>query len=151
VSAATNVLTVQVQGRPQPQGSKTVRRGRALEANPHSRSWRELVATTARRTAETEGFKTCTGPVVIQAVFRFAGPASGQPLRRTFPYTSATPDVDKLLRAVLDALQGADVLLNDCQVVASTGLKKYVNSAEEEGVTLQVHMVTSLAELAAYQ
>ncbi len=71
------VLTVQVQGRPRPQGSKTVRRGRALEANPHTRAWRDLVVDAVRLIAQEEGFGTCTGPVAVHAGFQFLRPSSG--------------------------------------------------------------------------
>lgn len=149
--SSQGALTVEVQGRPRPQGSKTVRRGRALEANPHSRSWRELVAMAARRGAEDKDCDPFTGPVLVHAVFRFARPRTGSPLRRAVPYTSATPDLDKLLRAALDALQVAGVLCNDCQVVAVSSTKKYVDTPEEEGLSLRVQPVDSVAELAAYE
>jgi crossover junction endodeoxyribonuclease RusA len=116
-----------VLGEPQPQGSKTViqqkgRRPRMIEDNPMTEPWRHTVA--ARATAAMNGRQLRTGPLRLRATFVFARPAShfgtgrneGR-LKASAPlYVRKRPDVDKLLRAIGDALTGI-VFRDDAQIV----------------------------------
>lgn len=60
------------------------------------------------------------GPVVVDVSFVRAKKKSAPKSYR--PYVTTSPDVDKMLRSVLDGLQGF-AYLNDSQVVRATGEK----------------------------
>jgi Holliday junction resolvase RusA-like endonuclease len=112
-----------VAGTPAPQGSKRflgVRGGHAVlvESSRALGSWRADV-----RAAFT-GAGTIAGPVVVEVVFRLPRPASVSVKRRPLP--TVRPDVDKLCRAVLDALTSAGVYGDDAQVVRLVASKEYV-------------------------
>lgn len=93
-----------------------------IEDNPMTEPWRATVA--ARATAAMNGRELRTGPLRLRATFVFARPAShfgtgrneGR-LKASAPlYVRKRPDVDKLLRAIGDALTGI-VFRDDAQIV----------------------------------
>lgn len=131
-------VELDVTGRPRPQGSKTSRAGRVLDANPQSRRWRDIVVAEARAQMANQGLQRIVGPVRVEATFRFLRPTTAVGLRAAWPFTTATPDLDKLTRAVLDGLQQAGVIRNDCQVVELASKKRHVLDHEEEGVSVAV-------------
>lgn len=115
-----------VPGIPVPQGSKTPW---GSEANPHVKTWRETVARFAHE-ALPRG--PLFGPVRVAVVFVFPRPKGhfrtgkyeGQ-LRPTAPeWHTSTPDLDKLQRALGDALKGV-VLTDDSQIAAWDTRKLY--------------------------
>jgi Holliday junction resolvase RusA-like endonuclease len=124
-----------VLGLPQPQGSKTVvqqkgRRPRAIEDNPLTVPWRATVAAAAQ--AAMNGRQLRSGPLRMRVVFVFPRPAAhfgtgrnhGK-LKASAPlYCRTRPDVDKLLRAIGDALTGL-VFRDDAQVVIVSAEKHY--------------------------
>jgi len=92
------------------------------------RSWRQDVASQAR----DAGCAPLDGPMHVRATFRFLRPASVTPKKRPLP--SVKPDLDKLLRSVLDALTGV-AFKDDAQVVAVDVVKVY---GAEPGLTCWV-------------
>ncbi len=113
-----------VAGVPQPQGSKTayVRGGRAVvvDKNPALlKPWREAVS---RAAAEKWADRTAfTGAVRVEAAFVLARPAS---VKREYPHVR--PDLDKLLRALLDGItDSGEVWSDDSQVVEVVSSKAY--------------------------
>ena len=70
------------------------------------------------------------GPVSIYLQFNLLKPKSA---KRDHPYVR--PDIDKLSRAVLDALSGV-VYADDKQVVKLTASKHYVKHPADEGVRI---------------
>jgi crossover junction endodeoxyribonuclease RusA len=134
-----DAVTFQVLGEPQPQGSKTafvrthpngdpvrmaggrimcgVRDANAARLKP----WRKAVAHAARTVMGPRA--PLLGPLVVEATFTMAKPASAPKRRRVWPDTR--PDVDKLLRALLDGLTDGGVYADDGQVVAALAFKAY--------------------------
>lgn len=106
-----------VKGKPVPQGSmKFIRPGVMI----HSRAadlavWRADIA----RNAELSGFKPVTGGFKIEINFVFIKPKSAN---RPFP--TVAPDLDKLIRAVLDGLTGV-AYEDDSQVILIQASKTY--------------------------
>jgi crossover junction endodeoxyribonuclease RusA len=97
-----------VPGRPRPQGDLKI--GRVLAGHPvrlyHPpalKEWRRVVGLLARK----EIAEPLTGPVAMDIAFVFLGNRPG-------PHTQ-TPDIDKVLRAILDALTGI-AYTDDAQV-----------------------------------
>lgn len=119
-----------VKGRPIPQGSmKFVRPGVMI----HSRSqdlalWRADIA----RNAELFGFKPVSSAVKVELDFIMARPKSA---KRAFP--SVKPDLDKLIRAVLDGLTGV-VYEDDSQVILIQSSKTY---GEKQGVWIGIEQI----------
>jgi crossover junction endodeoxyribonuclease RusA len=106
-----------VKGKPVPQGSmKFIRPGVMI----HSRAadlavWRADIA----RNAELFGFKPVSGGVKVEIDFIFIRPKSAN---RPFP--TVAPDLDKLIRAVLDGLTGV-AYEDDSQVILIQATKTY--------------------------
>jgi Holliday junction resolvase RusA-like endonuclease len=123
------VLEFVVAGIPAPQGSKRVfvRGGRVslVESCARVKPYRALVSLAASQ-ARTEA--PTQQPVGIAIAFVFVRPKShytskGE-LRAGAPSFPGKPDVDKLCRAVLDALTGI-LYHDDAQVVSLSATKRY--------------------------
>jgi crossover junction endodeoxyribonuclease RusA len=123
-------LAITILGEPAPQGSKT-RAGTGMrEANPATAPWRATV--TAAASEAMTGRLPLVGPLEIRAVFVFPRPAShwgtGRNIQRLKPsapaYRSSKPDLDKLLRAIGDALTGI-AFRDDAQLVIVRAEKHY--------------------------
>src|SRR5262245_5562628 len=113
-------------GVPVPQGSKMPYGG---EANPHLSPWRSTVA---EKAAEATN-EPLLGPVEVTAEFVFPRPKghfrtgrrAGE-LKDSAPYWhTIKPDLDKLMRAIGDALSGT-VLHDDSQIATWMVCKRYV-------------------------
>jgi Holliday junction resolvase RusA-like endonuclease len=128
-------LTIQVEGRPAPQGSKHLGgAGQLLEQSPHLAAWRQAVKLAAWRAFKGAGIDPAhlpvfgpNVPVIIEQCTFFVGAdqcrgdATAEPV--------GTPDIDKLLRSTLDALGGqrqgsARLFADDAQVVRIEKLSK---------------------------
>ena len=121
-----------VDGNPTPQGSKTayVRGGRAVlvEANKKLPAWREAVTLAARlamhNTEQVEPFDT---PLRIAVTFFMPKPA--KPKWSIFP--ASKPDLDKLIRGVLDSLTKAGTIKDDALVVEILAKKLWVGETTD--------------------
>ena len=118
-------------GEPVPQGSLRafVRDGRpVITYGPRAvalGTWRGLVAAGALDVLGATA--PATGPVAVRLGFRFRRPATHYGARGLLPRFAANypgPDLDKLTRAVLDALSGI-AYRDDRQVVAVRASKRY--------------------------
>lgn len=127
-------VTFDVIGLPAPQGSKTayVRGGRAVIVDGSSKSgrekhaqWRADVCDAAKLALLARGGEQFCGPVEVQIRFWMPLPASDQ--HRTLH--STTPDLDKLVRAVGDALVNAGLLKDDSLIWSMLAQKAYAQSA----------------------
>ena len=124
-------LVIVVPGIAQPAGSKRsfIVRGKngrpdraaTVDANPKQKSWQRLVRECAEEACA--GRNVLLGPVELSAVFMLQRPKShygsgrnAGTIKATAPYYVATrPDLDKLMRAIGDALTGV-VWRDDAQV-----------------------------------
>lgn len=130
-----SLISFQVHGLPVPQGSTRawVVNGKPIITSTAKglSSWRRLVADVAQRFAPNEPWN---GPVGIELRFGMPKPKSAPKKRRTWP--DKRPDLDKLTRAVLDALTYV-VFSDDSQVVSINATKDY----GPPGVTVEVRRV----------
>ena len=107
-----------------------------VESSKYVKPWRELVATECRQ--HFRSFPT-DAPVVVHLEFVFARPAShlkvDGSLRKNKPLAHVyRPDLDKLVRAILDAITGV-VIVDDSQVVEIRA-EKYWSQEDGEGVRI---------------
>lgn len=107
---------------------KVVGRGRVVEDNPRLGPWRNAVTRVAR--SAWRGCQPLDGPVAVQLAFVLPLPASAPKSwasrpRWATPYRRGTGDVDKLSRAVLDALTRARVWADDAQVTRLGAVKVF--------------------------
>ena len=144
--ASTEPVTLEVFGIPQPQGSKTgyynkhtkrvvIVEGRRPEARANFASWRQGIADAAQREQEEHELALCDQPCRITIAFRLPRPKSA-PKRRTQP--DRKPDIDKLARAVLDALTGT-LITDDARVCALIVTKTFAGERPPGAtITLEV-------------
>ena len=129
----TFLLACIIPGTPQQQGSKrSLGAGRPfIEANRNLAPWRADAI--AYLQAEWRGRGPITEPVSVDVAFDFARPAShygtgrnAGVLKPSAPSAKATaPDLDKLCRALGDALTQAGVLRDDALIAQWTAAKLY--------------------------
>jgi Holliday junction resolvase RusA-like endonuclease len=110
------VINFFVDGLPVPQGSMKVINGRVIHnKGSELAAWRSAVALTARQ----YGARPLTDPIEIRIKFYMPKPRT---VKRQYP--SVAPDLDKLIRAVLDGLT-AIAYVDDGQVVLIAAQKAY--------------------------
>lgn len=131
-------------GRAVPQGSKkfvgTTPSGRPLmrESSPDHRSWRTQVTEAALAT----DVRKMSGPIKVEMRFMVRRPKShfgtgknAEVLKASAPHwVVSMPDLDKLVRAILDAMTDAGCWGDDCEVAALEARKVYARHGELPGV-----------------
>lgn len=125
-------------GRPVPQGSKNVYRGRLVEASKDLKPWRAAIAAAVWETWMLTGDeRPFTDPVVIKATFILPKPKTVKRLLPTVP-----PDLDKLQRALGDALSiDSQALQDDSFIVGWRTNKIYAQDPQDAGVRVSVRAV----------
>lgn len=137
-----NAFTFEVRGmEPATQGSKrALGNGIMIETNKRLKPWRLLLADAALSTAQP----LSPYPVSISITFCFLRPKSH--FTRSGTLTRSAPtyltskqkgDIDKLSRAVLDALTGT-LLHDDSQVVQLSAEKRYATPSEHPGAIITI-------------
>jgi crossover junction endodeoxyribonuclease RusA len=126
-----------VDGIAQPKGSTkmvpTEYRGTVItSANPKLKAWEEDVAWTAQHAMIVGQIAQFTGPVALHATFFLPRPKS---VPAHVEHDIKKPDLDKLLRAVNDALSGV-AYVDDNQVVDCHGYKRYAVFEPHASITV---------------
>ncbi|APU20919.1 RusA family crossover junction endodeoxyribonuclease [Actinoalloteichus sp. GBA129-24] len=134
--------SVFVAGHPAPQGSKRhVGRGILVESSKAVKPWRESI-----RWAASGMTRHGAGePVAVDLEFVMPRPTS-TPKRRTPPAVKR-PDLDKLVRAVFDALTSAGTIADDSQATELRARKRLAELDEIPGVHIRVMSANANAEL----
>jgi Holliday junction resolvase RusA-like endonuclease len=133
-----------VAGEPQPKGStrsfyvKKLERVVTTTTNKNTKQWQLRIATEAQRANESRGisfYKPDKGyGYEVEAMFLFIRPKS---LPKKVRSNTKRPDLDKLVRALLDGL--ADILLpDDSQVVSIKASKRYIQHGETPGAEIRL-------------
>ena len=139
-------LTLTIPGPARGQGSKRhVGGGRMIEQSRHLPAWRKTVAAAAHNAAAKDGWTLTTGPCWLElAVYverpltHYVGRDRGNDLRDDAPeHCTRTPDLDKVLRAVCDALTKI-LWADDKQVVGMTANRFWADDGDIPGVTIEV-------------
>ena len=127
-------LTITVFGRPAPQGSKRyvggnrAQGGRFIEASKYLPAWRKAITAAAIAEIENGSWAKSIEPIEIEVIFYLERPATVSVAKRPWPIKP--PDLDKLLRGVLDGMTDAGVWDDDGQVVKITAWKVYADTRE---------------------
>jgi crossover junction endodeoxyribonuclease RusA len=131
------MITFTVTGHPEPQGStrafmpKGARFPVVTSDNPSLKQWRHLVAYTAQQ--HTAG-GPLYGGVHVTLAFTLQRPKS---LPKSTRQHLKKPDIDKLARAILDALTGI-LFPDDSEVVRLEVTKRYAALDAAPGVTITI-------------
>jgi crossover junction endodeoxyribonuclease RusA len=137
-------LALFVPGRPAPQGSKRhVGNGILVESSKALAPWRTTVAWHAAQAAT----QLLDGPIAVEVQFVMPRPTS-LPKRKPTPPHVKRPDVDKLIRAILDALSGV-IWHDDSQVVDLHPTKRYAELNEQPGAHIHVRSLAAVTESGA--
>jgi Holliday junction resolvase RusA-like endonuclease len=143
-------LTIDVTGTPAPQGSHrgfvNPKSGRVIitQDNKKTKPWRQDVVAAAHNTVAEHPWDVPTGPVSVGITFHIARPRyhyrtgkHANELRHNAPaYVDKKPDLDKLVRATLDALTTSAVIKDDAQVATLEVSKRYTTGATGARITI---------------
>lgn len=144
-------MQFKVVGTPAPQGSKRAftnkktGRARVVEASSKVKPWRADVRAAAEAAIEGDPGELWEAPVSVSLKFYMPRPKShygsgrnAGVVKESAPlFPASIPDVDKLARAVLDALTGV-VFADDKTVVRLSASKLYATSRPGLSVTASV-------------
>lgn len=117
-----------VHGKPIGQGSMRHVGGGRLIHSAALTAWRETVV----KALQQEDLDTITGPVGVRMTFTI--PLIKKPTHH-LPITRSSYDLDKLVRAIGDALTIAQVIEDDSRIVTLVAYKRY---GEEPGVRIDL-------------
>ena len=113
-------------GSPVPQGSfRHVGNGRIISANPKLNTWRDSIAT---QIALQTHHRLIDGSIRLELVFTLPRPKSVPTSLRATP--TVKPDLDKLVRAVMDAIsleRYCQIIKDDSQVTDLHAAKRYAD------------------------
>jgi crossover junction endodeoxyribonuclease RusA len=118
-----------VPGHPRPKGSYRAvnvpgfEYTKIVNTNPKTKAWERIVSAVSA----TEASQPWGGPVAVRLKFYMPRPNS---VKRRYP--AAHPDIDKLGRAVLDALTG--IVYTDDKQVVRLDLSKHYDDEHPSGV-----------------
>lgn len=129
-------LSVFVPGHPAPQGSKRhVGNGVMIESSKNVKPWRSDI-----RSALIDGagqprwhFESAVHVVMI-----FIMPRPKSTPKRTTPAATKKPDLDKLVRAVFDAITSSGMWQDDSQVISFQAGKRIAEIGETSGLDLTI-------------
>lgn len=149
VAQTSTLIAFYCTGEPQTQGSiRTFHRwredGRCLVSSTHDnvrlKEWRALVSTAAKRAMKQR--MPLTGPVEVVLTFWFRPPKTVKV--GPWVFTRGRHDIDKTIRAVLDAMTDAAVWLDDGQVARVIAEKRYIGpgTGVDHGVAVAVTELT---------
>ncbi len=130
------MIEVFIPGAPKPQGSKRhVGRGIMVESCKEVRPWRESIR--ARLiTEDGQPIERFDGAVACSLEFVLPRPKSTP--KRSTPDAVKKPDIDKLSRAVLDAIKSAGVIIDDSYVVDMHPRKRLAELGEAPGLRIRL-------------
>jgi len=130
-------MEIRIYGDPAPQGSKRVFNGRIVEASGNKlKIWRKAIAAACQNKV-TEEHSLLLGPVRVEVEFYLPRPVSVTIKKRALPIVP--PDLDKLLRGLLDGIGQSEVIWgDDSQVVQIDAVKLYADETEP-GATVTIY------------
>ena len=131
---------IHVTGIAAPQGSKRhVGNGVMIESSKDVKGWRDAISAECRIWLASHPAEPIDAPVHVCIDFAFPKPKS-DPHRH---WHAVNPDLDKLARAVLDALVKGAVLKDDSRVAILQARKAYCTDGEPAGARITVESLAN--------
>lgn len=135
-----------IPGTPQQQGSKRHIGPRSIEANPNLAPWRADALHYLQQAMTAQLVTQFVGPVEVHARFYYGRPLShygtgrnASLLKRGAPgFKASAPDLDKLCRALGDALTLAGVVRDDALIVIWSATKEWDDRPYVQGSVREV-------------
>jgi Holliday junction resolvase RusA-like endonuclease len=125
-------VSFSVSGDPASQGSHAIMNGRIVQVNSKKhKAWRTAIVNEVIATLPAD-WEPIDGPCELIVMFYLGKPAT---VKRSAP--SVAPDLDKLVRAVGDALAIAGVYTDDSRITRISARKLYAQGIEP-GATITV-------------
>lgn len=137
-----------VHGQPIPQGSINVFGGRAVPVNSKKlREWRNQIVETAEPHIPHNWDNQL--PVIVTVIFHFQRPpshltTSGTLTKRAPRNMINRPDLDKLIRAVGDALTDAGIVHDDSRILEWHATKTYTTESSRMNLLVAQSTATGL-------
>lgn len=129
-------LKIFVPGIPASKGSMSISRsGHMYPADKKLKKWSRDISLISKSKSHDE---PTDGPVSVTLSFYFSKKTNNQ----WTEYTKK-PDIDKISRAVLDALTGI-IYIDDCQVYHLEAKKLYAEFGHEPGVVIEIRPATQI-------
>lgn len=150
VTAKPEVIHLKFLGEPAPQGSKQVSRwGSLREVSTKIQPWRASVqyacAEQFKGEPIAEAVELDVTFILPRAKNHYGTGRNATKLKDSAPtHHTKTPDLDKLLRGVLDPMTvkcGGNVLIDDSCVVTLNGKKRYASAGESSGALVAIRIV----------
>jgi len=129
-------MEIRIYGDPAPQGSKRVFNGRVVEAAGQKlKIWRKAIAAACQNLV-TEEHSLLLGPVRVEVEFYLPRPASVTQKKRPLPI--GPPDLDKLLRGLLDGIGQSEVIWGDDSQIVEISARKFYADDRETGAVIRI-------------
>jgi Holliday junction resolvase RusA-like endonuclease len=133
-------FTISVTGDPASQGSHAIMNGRIVQVNSKKhKAWRTAIVQACIESLPAD-WVPLDEPVELIVNFYMSKPAS---VKRSLP--SVSPDLDKLIRSVGDALAIGGVYADDSRIVRISARKLYAQGIEP-GATIEVRAIRHAEE-----
>lgn len=128
------IVRIVVRGIPASQGSKRhVGNGIMVESSRAVGPWREAVRAETQRAMN--GQPPIKGALLVDVGFALPRPKS---LAKRIRYPSKRPDLDKLVRAVLDGVTAGGAWADDAQVAQLFARKSYADPEGSPGCVIRI-------------
>jgi Holliday junction resolvase RusA-like endonuclease len=128
------VITLDVYGRPTPQGSKRVFNGRIVEAqSANLKKWRAAIEEACQPYANQN---IHLGPIRLEVDFFLERPKTVKVKDRPLPIVP--PDLDKLLRGVGDGIGQSGVIWGDDSQIVEISARKFYADDRETGAVIRI-------------
>lgn len=132
----TEEINIFIAGSPAPQGSKRhVGGGVMIESCKALKPWRESIRYALRG---ADGRPCHHFDQAVSCALEFILPRPKTAPKRSTPAAVKKPDVDKLTRAVFDAITSACVIRDDSQIIEVYSRKRLAQIGETPGLRLRL-------------
>jgi crossover junction endodeoxyribonuclease RusA len=130
------MIDIFIPGHPAPQGSKRhVGGGVMVESSKEVKPWRESIRC-ALITEVGQPVQRLAGAVTCELEFVLRRPKSAP--KRSTPPALKKPDIDKLCRAVLDAVTSSGVIEDDSRIINLHATKRFADQDCVPGLRLRL-------------
>ena len=130
-------IKLRIYGLPAPQGSKKIIRGRLIEASGEKlRKWRKAIAEACQSLPKRD---LLLSPVGVEVEFYLPRPASVKQSKRPMPIVP--PDLDKLVRGLLDGIGQSEVVWRDDSQVVEISAKKTYADGTDPGASIRIFLL----------